>query len=288
MIRHSASFLEKLAMMRWMIFTLSLTIGVVPAAYAATTTFEDLGLPLDAFLNNAGASGQFVSGGNSFNNAYNARFDSWSGWAISSTTDTTTADIINQYSAIAGSGAGGSPTYGVAFTSAFPTADLFHPADSYIDLAAGTSPASIQVTNTTYTYLTMKNGDPFGFTHAFGPGDFLLLDIRGYNGLDGTGQLVGEVDFYLANFLDSNSLIVDTWQTLDLSSLAGAESLRFGLRSNDNDPKYGMNTPAYVAVDDLQLNLVPEPSSVVLALLVSLCLFSSSCRKRRKRSFAAF
>ena len=59
------------------------------------------------------------------------------------------------------------------------------------------------------------------------------------------------VDFYLANFLGSNSYIINTWQTLDLSSLAGAESLQFGLSSADNDPTYGMNTPAYFAIDNL-------------------------------------
>ncbi len=59
------------------------------------------------------------------------------------------------------------------------------------------------------------------------------------------------VDFYLANFLGSNSYIINTWQTLDLSYLAGAESLQFGLSSADNDPTYDMNTPAYFAIDNL-------------------------------------
>jgi hypothetical protein len=229
-------------------------------------TFEDFGLPAHSYDNNAGPSGQFVIDGVRFNNAYDATFGAWSGWAISSMTDTTTPGYTNQYSAITGSGAGGSRTYAVAYTFG-PTADPFHPAESFIDLAPGTTPVSVQVTNTTYDYFSMLDGDQFA--KKFGPGDFLLLDVRGYTGPEGTGTLVGTVDFYLANFLGSNSYIVHTWQTLDLSSLAGAGSLQFGLSSTDNDPTFGMNTPAYFAIDNLVLgaSASPEPSGLILMTL---------------------
>jgi hypothetical protein len=252
-------------MIRCMILAVSFALGIASAARAniVTTTFEDLGLPPNSFNNNAGPSGQFVSGGNSFNNSYDPTYDAWSGWAISSKTDVTTPGFTNQYSAITGSGANGSATYAVADPFG-PTANAFHPADSFINLAAGASPVSIQVTNTTYAYLSMKLGD--SFAHAFGPGDYFLLDIKGYNGTGGTGQVVGEVDFYLANFLGDNSYIINTWQTLDLTSLVGATSLGFGLQSSDNDPTFGMNTPAYFAADNLRLNAVPEPSTLVLSL----------------------
>ena len=102
------------------------------------------------------------------------------------------------------------------------------------------APVSVQVTNTTYAYLSMLNGD--SFAKKFGPGDYLLLDVRGYAGAGGTGTEIGEVDSYLADFLGSNSSIINTWQTLDLGSLTGAESLQFGLRSSDNNPIFGINT----------------------------------------------
>ena len=74
------------------------------------------------------------------------------------------------------------------------------------------------------------------------------------------------VDFYLANFLGGNAYIVNTWQSINLTALAGAESLVFGLISSDNDPTYGMNTPAYFAADNLVTgSAVPEPSSVAPA-----------------------
>src|SRR5262245_60541397 len=81
-------------------------------------TFENFNLPPQSFLGNAGggANGFFNSGGNLFNNDYNATFDVWSGFAISNVVDTTTPDFSNQYASIAGGGAGGSAHYAVAFT----------------------------------------------------------------------------------------------------------------------------------------------------------------------------
>jgi hypothetical protein len=193
-------------------------------------------------------------------------------------TDTKTPGFTNQYSAITGSGADGSQTYGVAFTFG-GSVDPFHPNGSFVNLVSGTDPVSIQVTNTTYAYYSMLNGD--SFEHAFGKGDFFKLTIDGYSGLGGTGKDIGEVDFYLANFLGSNSYIVNTWDTVDLSALAGSESLVFGLESSQNDPNFGMNTPAYFAADNFTVatTAVPEPSSWMLGLsAVGLILLSALVR----------
>jgi len=243
-----------------------LTVGLVlsPNVHAdSITTFENLGLPAQSFNNNAGSSGQFVIDGNQFNNRFDSTFGTWSGWAISSMTDNTTPGFMNQYSTIPGSGAGNSQTYAVGFTFG-QNADPFHPAESLINLAPGMSPESVEVTNTTYAYLSMLNGD--AFARKFGPGDFFLLSVQGYSGINGMGMQVGEVDFYLANFLGTNSYIINTWETLDLSSLAGVRSLRFGLQSSDNNASFGINTPAYFAIDNLSLlsSVVPEPGSSIM------------------------
>jgi hypothetical protein len=67
------------------------------------------------------------------------------------------------------------------------------------------------------------------------------------------------------NFLGTSADIVSTWQPLDLRSLAGSASWRFGLSTSDNDPVFGMYTPAYFAADNLDVanDAVPEPSSWV-------------------------
>src|SRR5262245_20624929 len=149
-----------------LVLTVAVAAGLnTPARADQVTTFENVGLPVNSYDNNASPSGQFVIDGNAFNNSFDTTFGSWSGWALSTMTDTTTAGYKNQYSAITGEGAGHSQTYAVAFTNGLG-ADLFHPAESFIDLAPGTSPLSIQVTNTTYAYLSMLNGDQFA--KAFG------------------------------------------------------------------------------------------------------------------------
>lgn len=237
------------------------TLTTLTWAGDVDVTFEDFGLPPHSYDNNAGASGFFHIDGNSFNNSYDPTFNVWSGWAISSMTDKTTPDFSNQYSAIAGSGAGGSQTYAVAYTFG-PTSDPFHPAGSFINLPNGVNPVSVDVTNTTYAYYTMLNGSQF--SAPFTASSFFKLDIAGYTGANGTGTLLGDVTFNLA----TGRNIVDTWQTLNLSSLNGASSLAFGLQSSDNDPTFGMNTPAYVAVDNLvesNPSVVPEPGSLVMA-----------------------
>lgn len=226
------------------------------------TTFENAGLGPDSFNNNAGG-GQFLVNGNGFNNFFDSTFNVWSGWALSSkSTAVGGADFNEQYGSAPLTGAGGSQTYAVAFTNTptvpFPTN---HPDGSIINLAPGTSPVSIAVTNSLYAYRSMTEGD--SFAKKFGPGDFMQLDIRGFKGADGGGGLVGEVDFLLANGTD----ILNTWKTLDLSSLAGAESLRFGISSSDNGD-FGINTPAFVAIDNFRTRTnstsTPEPGTLVL------------------------
>ena len=100
-----------------------------------------------------------------------------------------------------------------------------------INLPSGTSPVSFEVTNTTYSYLSMTLGD--GFAKQFTTGDFFELKIFGCSGLNGTGTQVGEVDFFLANYTSANSLPVDVWTLVNLSPLAGSQSLTFDYASSD-------------------------------------------------------
>ena len=93
--------------------------------------------------------------------------------------------------------------------------------------------------------------------------DFFMLTITG---LDMQGQSVGSVDFYLADYrFEDNGLdvLVDSWTEVDLTSLDGAVQLSFALDSSDVGA-FGMNTPAYFAIDNLRL--VPEPASLILLL----------------------
>lgn len=277
---------------RWIILC-ALVGSPLVARADFTTTFENTGLAPNSSNDNAGPGGAFAIDGNKFNNSYShdpVYGDAWSGWALSSTRNTTDPSFNNQFSSITGGGANGSSTYAVGFTyggaagsnsPTNPSSNPFHPSDTYISLAAGDTPESIQLTNTTYSYLAMKNGS--SFNTAFAQGDYQLLDIRGYNA---AGQQVGVVDFYLADYRSTNPAqwsIVNTWQTVSLAALAGATTLQFGIQSSQNDPTYGVNTPAYFAADNFTFATpaaaVPEPSSVVL-VAVALGLGGVVSRRR--------
>ena len=238
-------------------------IAVCDAACAATLKIDFETLPLESadYYNGSDFAGGFASYGVQFNNLY-TEFGSgccWNGWAYSRTTDTTTTGPVNQYSAYPGSGAGSSQQYGVAF-SGFDSGGGIIP---LVSLPESAAPTSVKIANTTYAAFSMKFGD--GFAKKFGgplgnDPDWFLLEVEGRNAAD---AVVGQVSLYLADYRFANPLddyILNAWTNLDLSPLAGlgVRKLAFRLSSSDNSI-FGMNTPAYVAIDDLVLQVTSTP-----------------------------
>ena len=263
------------------------TLGVSPAR-AQVADFEDLTLSgAETFNNGSDGAGGFTSGGAFFNNTFTdfGTFTTWEGWSYSNVTNVTTPGFGNQYAAYHLPGGGGdqSSQYGVAFT--------FEPGIATIELPAGTIPVSARVTNTTFAALSMLNGDSFAKKFGGATGndpDWFKLSITG---LDALASPLNSVDFYLADYRfadNSQDFLIDEWTTLDLTSLAGASTLSFGLTSSDTDPSFGINTPAYVALDNLVTAVIPEPGSLVLATFAGLLLagigLARRSRGRRKRA----
>jgi Domain of unknown function (DUF4465) len=253
------------------IITSAIALSMATAS-AATVTFEGLLSGAGTYNNNAGASGAFNIGGTSFSNSYDPTYSSWSGFAISNTTDTSTAGPTNQYSAFPGSGAGGSSTYAVSYSAA---AVKFSTSLNLNGMGAS-------ISNTTYTGLSMQNGDAFAkkFGGVLGNDpDYLKLTISGFASGIATGTLI---DFYLADFRFANNsqdYIINKWTFVDFSTLGTVDEIRFSYTSTDNSIYNSVsyiNTPAYFAMDNFLA--VPEPSAMVLGLLGSLGLLS---RRRR-------
>jgi hypothetical protein len=232
---------KKLRHLVWLT-VLSAVAGVADAQIA---TFEDLTLPPESYWNGSDGSGGFTSGSARFSNAYNADWGSWDGFSYSNITDTTTQGVAAQYNAIAGAGQGGSPNYAIGYVgwAVPPTVTLDAPG-----VVGG-----LYVTNTSYAYYSMLNGDAFAkkFGGAGGSDpDWFILTIAGKNT---DGVATGQVDFYLADYRPAgsgNDYIVDTWQYVDLTSLGEVKSLEFTLGSSDVGD-WGMNTPASFAVDSI-------------------------------------
>ena len=256
--------------------------------------FENLPLAANSFYNGDPGGlmpgqthdGSFVSGGARFNNLFavdsDFGFSFWNGWAYSNTTDTTTPGFGNQYSAFAGSGSDGSTNYAIGFMST--------PAP-VIELPQNAVPVSLDITNTTYAALSMLMGDAFAKRFGDDPAtvgvvetnfpDYFELTLAGRNS---TGQPVGTpIDVFLADYRfasDMDDFVLDTWQTVNLTSLTGATTLTFALESTDVG-QFGMNTPGYFAVDNLVLDVIPEPSS--LAFLVVAVGIAAACRLWNRR-----
>ncbi len=254
-------------------------------AHADIVTFEDRGAEIGPNAAFFGPSpGSFTSGGASFGHYYanDPMYGPyWGGITYSTMTDATTPGYGNQFSAFAGSGNGGSSTYGIVsgYNSFLGTptvaADLL--GLPTLTLPSGAQLQSAWVTNTTYTALAIANGDTY--SNQFQEGDFYFLTIYG---VDGANNLLGNtVDVILADFR-GQQFILNTWELVDLSSLAGAESLYFNLTSTDNDVTYGMNTPGYFAIDDISFAAVPEPGTWAMGLC-GVGLASLWIRRRKAR-----
>jgi hypothetical protein len=250
----------------------------VARAEAAVSRFDELPLAPNSFYFPA-ASTSFVSGPATYNHHFEASVPPfpgccWTGWTYSNMTDTTTPGPENQYSAYPGIGAQGSANYGVAF--------LGQPVGPTVTFATPSVVSGAYFTNTTYAALSMLNGD--GFAKKFGgisgndPDSFKLI----ITGWDAGGTKTGSKEFFLADYgFTDNSLdyVVKSWTFVDLSALGAVNKLTFGLASTDNDPRFGMNTPGYFAMDNLTAAAVPEPSSIVL-LLSGLAVMIGIVRRR--------
>lgn len=226
-----------------------------------TATFESFSLPVDTFVNRAnmsagGGAGFFASPiiGTSDSvylaNYYDTSFGGfWSGFSLSTMTDTTTSGFMNQYSVVSGSGLNNSLTYLTYYqggTSDFGLTTRLSP----ISLA-GSVIQGFYINNSTYTYLSMRDGDAFakkfGDTTGGSDGkDWFKLTVKGDVSND-------SVEFYLADFRSNDTndhYILNDWTYVDLSALGAVnDSLFFKLSSSDNSFGY-MNTPGYFCMDN--------------------------------------
>jgi hypothetical protein len=235
--------------------------GEKPYEYKSVTyaNFENIDLSGKGYYNGSDGKSSFSSGNFRFATEYTASWDTWSGFAVSNQTDVTTSGFDNQYSAISGKGVGGSPNYVVAYPNPVSTVTF---KDTII--------SGVYVTNSTYAYFSMKNGDlyakKFGGDSGNDP-DWFLLTIEGF---DSNNKSTGKVYFNLADFaysISSNDYIVNTWRWVNLSKLGRISKLEFSLSSSDNGT-WGMNTPGYFCLDNLNHEIttsVPELKKLSLS-----------------------
>jgi hypothetical protein len=171
--------------------------------------------------------------------------------------------------------------YGVAYHSAYDAP----PAVTFADPVA---PQSVRLTNNAYAALEMLQGS--GFAKKFGgvtgdDPDWFAVTFTGYDS-DGFGT--GTVIVYLADYRfadNASDYVISDWTTFDLSGLgSGVKTIVLSLASSDVGA-FGINTPTYVALDDLTYVAVPEPAAA--ATLAGLGALSVVVSRRRRAVRAA-
>lgn len=220
-------------------------------SYGIVVDFDDLSLPENSFAP-LPENINFTSRGINFTTGYDTTYGSWNNFTYSNKTDITTAGYLNDRSAISGSGLGlGQDNYAVAYL------DSYNSVKPTIVFNGITNVNSVYFTNTTYTYLAMKNGNDgyLGLT-PFDSEDYFTLII---NGLAQDGSILNTQYFSLAN----GTNIINDWEQVNLSNLGLVYGLSFDLLSSDIGP-WGMNTPAYFAMDNLDIRPIPVPAAFVL------------------------
>jgi hypothetical protein len=206
-------------------------------------SFEEIVLNDEGYYNGSDGSGGFTSGNAIFKTNYSNDFNSWSGFAVSNNTDTITPDYTNQYSSIAGSGAGPSEKYAVLYSISADTIEFKIPAKI----------TNIAISNSTYAYYTMKNGNAFakkfGGPSGNDPDYFALF----FSVVDSKGKRMNFNALALANYTFSDNTldyISKEWEYYDLSSVGAIKYLIFNFASSDTST-YGINTPTYVCIDNI-------------------------------------
>ena len=227
--------------------------------YAQTVDFESISLNTNTAFDGSDLSGT----PNNDSSAYDTTFvfsglimtNQWAvsggfgyfsdGWAFSNKTADTTSGLAGAYNSYAGGGVNGSDNYAITYIGSEKVIKLENNAVATF--------GDISVTNNTYAAFSMLNGDPYAKQfggHTGDDEDWFLLDIIGY---DANGLSVDSIKFYLADYRfsdNSQDYIIKEWETIDLSSLGEVNKIGFKLSSSDNG-NFGINTPAYIAVDDI-------------------------------------
>ncbi|MHB1277578.1 MAG: DUF4465 domain-containing protein [Bacteroidia bacterium] len=233
---------------------------------------ENINLPGDSHIDGSAGDSLISNEGFLFPVIWNDAWGFWeAGWAVSNQDDSSRRGQDGLFQSIPESGYNSS-NYLVGQQSS----------EVSMDASAKTPLNGVYITNTAFTYHSIKEGDQFakkfGGISGSDPDYFVLHILAKENGSWKTDT----VHFYLADYRDadpSKDYAVDVWTWVDLSKLGTADTLRFFLESSDTG-EFGMNTPGFFAIDALSrdwnvsvkkmnnknLSLYPNPASSLVYL----------------------
>lgn len=258
-------------------------LGVSSYAQVTVETFDTFTLSPNSFYQNT-STDDWDTPNATFRYHWNSTSSYWeSGSAYTNKKDTVDGNYTNLYGNIIGAGFSG---------------------DNYVTVQGGATVvlknlsvlSGFYITNTTYAWKIIKNGNAFSrkfgdTTGTFSGGtiaqghypDWFKLVINGYRG----GILLTDsVEFYLADYRPAgiaNDYVVKNWQFVNCTSLGIVDSVMFTLKSSDVG-SFGMNTPKFFSLDNFTTNstvsiaevnslsnaaLYPNPANEVITLQFS-------------------
>lgn len=230
---------------------MAITLFMATQAMAQNiANFENLTLPSSNYWKGVAAVptvSTFTSSIFNFTNAYDTAYGgSWSGFGYSALSDSMNVSYAtNEMAAFPAIGASNSTNYGVAYES-------YNPTFNKITFSPAAIVGTVQLCNTTIAYRSMQNGD--GYAKKFGglsgnDPDYFKIKFTGWK----NGVYTNELDFYLADFRDSNNVndyIIKDWTYFSLFGLGIIDSVTFKMYSSDTN-SFGIKTPAYFCLDNL-------------------------------------
>ncbi|MES2515153.1 MAG: DUF4465 domain-containing protein [Bacteroidota bacterium] len=232
---------------------IALSFATTVAAQAQSiVTFDTYTLSPNTYYQDNAGTDLTPPGGVKFEYGWNTAFGGYweSGTAYTNLNDTVNGSYTNLYGAITGSAFLGN-NYATAHGG------------SVISFTNNTTAiAGFYITNTTYVWKTIKNGDSFsrkfGDTTGTGSGtsiaqgaypDWFKVLVRGYrNG----ALLTDSIEFFLADYRfasNSNDYVLNNWQFVNCIALGQVDSINVELKSSDVG-SFGMNTPAFFSMDN--------------------------------------
>lgn len=176
--------------------------------------------------------------GNSFGGA------SWEGFTLSKKNTNTG----NGFECVAKGGLEGVGTpFVVGYYSEYFTNNTEeYPSSNIIIFGENYYPKEVYICQNSNTMKALKEG--LNMAHKFTDKDTLALIITGLNNL--YEEIGSSVVYYLA----VDGKFNEGWEKVDLSAIDDCNGLSFRMTSTDKDPKLGMNTPSYFALDGLTVS----------------------------------
>ncbi|MES2762958.1 MAG: DUF4465 domain-containing protein [Bacteroidota bacterium] len=231
---------------------IALSIATTVATQAQTVvSFDTYTLSPNSYYQDNTSTDLTPPGGVTFQYGWNTAFG---GYWESGTSYTNVNDTVNVYPNIYGA------ITGTAFAgNNYATTQ----SDAVISFANNTTALyGFYITNTTYAWKSVKNGDSFarkfGDTTGTGSGtsipqgqypDWFKVLVYGYrNG----SMITDSVEFYLADYRaagTASDYVVKNWQFVNCISLGQVDSISFKMKSSDNSFGF-MNQPAFFSMDN--------------------------------------